>query len=66
MLGMPVSTTHVITCSIMGVGAAKRLSALKWTLAERIVWAWILTLPVSGILAYGLVRLLQWAGKLYA
>jgi len=66
MLGMPVSTTHVITCSIMGVGAAKRLSALKWTLAERIFWAWILTLPVSGIMAYGLVRLLQWAGKLYA
>src|ERR1022692_2989246 len=41
MLGMPVSTTHVVTASIMGVGAAKRFSALKWILAEQIVWAWI-------------------------
>jgi PiT family inorganic phosphate transporter len=59
MLGMPVSTTHVITASIMGVGAAKRLSALKWILAEQIVWAWIFTLPVSAAIAYGLVKLVQ-------
>ncbi|MFO1475928.1 MAG: inorganic phosphate transporter [Verrucomicrobiota bacterium] len=63
-MGMPVSTTHVITSSIMGVGAAKRLSALKWTVAERIVWAWILTLPISFVLAYGFVRLLFWCGFL--
>ena len=55
-LGMPVSTTHVITSAIMGVGAAKRLNALKWSVAERIVWAWVLTLPISAALAYGLVR----------
>ena len=59
MMGMPVSTTHVITTSIMGVGAAKRWSALKWSVAERIVWAWVLTLPVSAGIAYGLVKLVQ-------
>jgi PiT family inorganic phosphate transporter len=59
MMGMPVSTTHVITASIMGVGAAKRLSALKWILAEQIVWAWIFTLPVSAAIAYGLVKLVE-------
>jgi PiT family inorganic phosphate transporter len=62
LLGMPVSTTHVITSAIMGVGAAKRLSALKWSVAERIVWAWILTLPVSATLAYGLVQLARALG----
>jgi PiT family inorganic phosphate transporter len=62
MLGMPVSTTHVITSSIMGVGAAKRFSALKWTVAERILWAWILTLPVSGALSYGMFRLFHSLG----
>jgi len=59
MLGMPVSTTHVITASIMGVGAARRLSALKWILAEQIVWAWIFTLPVTAAIAYGLVKLVE-------
>jgi PiT family inorganic phosphate transporter len=59
MMGMPVSTTHVITSSIMGVGAAKRWSALKWPVVERILWAWIFTLPVSAGLAYGLVKLVQ-------
>ncbi len=57
MMGMPVSTTHVITSSIMGVGAAKRWSAMKWILAEQIVWAWIFTLPVTAAFAYGLVKL---------
>jgi inorganic phosphate transporter, PiT family len=57
MMGMPVSTTHVITSSIMGVGAAKRLSAMKWILAEQIVWAWILTLPITAAVAFGLVKL---------
>lgn len=62
MMGMPVSTTHVITSAIMGVGAAKRLNALKWNVAERIIWAWILTLPVSAGLAYGLVRVARLLG----
>jgi len=59
MMGMPVSTTHVITTSIMGVGAARRLTAMKWVLAEQIVWAWIFTLPVSAGIAYGLVKLVE-------
>ena len=60
--GIPVSTTHVISTSIMGVGASKRLSAVKWGVVERIVWAWVLTLPVTGLLGYGIVRLLQLCG----
>jgi inorganic phosphate transporter, PiT family len=53
--GVPVSTTHVISTSIMGVGATKRLSAVKWGVVERIVWAWVLTLPVTAMLGAGLV-----------
>ena len=49
--GIPVSTTHTITGSIMGVGAVQRFSAVRWGLAGRIVWAWILTIPLSGTLA---------------
>jgi PiT family inorganic phosphate transporter len=56
-LGMPVSTTHAITTSIMGVGCAKRFSALKFKLVERIVWAWVLTIPATSIVAFGLVWL---------
>ena len=51
-LGVPVSTTHVISTSIMGVGATKRLSAVKWGVVERIVWAWVLTIPITGVLGY--------------
>lgn len=58
-LGVPVSTTHVIATSIMGVGATKRFSAVKWGVVERIVWAWVLTLPISGILGYLLVHVLR-------
>ena len=61
-MGMPVSTTHVITTSIMGVGAAKRLNALKWGVVERIVWAWILTLPATAGIGYALTRVMQLAG----
>ena len=50
--GIPVSTTHNISAAIMGVGAAKRFSAIKWTVVEKMVWAWILTIPVSGALAW--------------
>lgn len=54
-LGMPVSTTHAITTSIMGVGCARRFSALKLTVVEQILWAWVLTLPITGLIGYGLV-----------
>ncbi|ACB75834.1 inorganic phosphate transporter [Opitutus terrae] len=61
-VGMPVSTTHVISTSIMGVGAAKRFSAVKWGVVGRIVWAWVLTLPVTGLTGYWLLKLLRAAG----
>jgi PiT family inorganic phosphate transporter len=57
---IPVSTTHTITGSIMGVGATKRLSAVRWGVTLNLVWAWILTIPISALLAggiYALVRL---------
>ena len=54
--GIPLSTTHVITSSIMGVGAVKRLGGMKWTVVERIIWAWLFTLPASGLIGYALER----------
>jgi len=57
--GIPLSTTHVIATSIMGVGATKRFSAVKWGIVGRIVWAWVLTLPVTGLLGFGLMHLAQ-------
>ena len=59
---MPVSTTHCITSSIMGVGVAKRFGALDWVIVERILWAWVLTIPATGVLAYICVRLLAMLG----
>jgi PiT family inorganic phosphate transporter len=50
-LGIPVSTTHTITGAIMGVGATKRLSAVRWGVTINLLWAWILTIPVSALLA---------------
>ncbi|MBI1781099.1 MAG: inorganic phosphate transporter [Sphingobacteriales bacterium] len=50
-MGIPVSTTHTISGSIIGVGATKRLSAVRWGVTTNLLWAWILTIPVSGILA---------------
>ncbi|MCX6874121.1 MAG: inorganic phosphate transporter [Verrucomicrobia bacterium] len=61
-LGMTVSTTHSITTSIMGVGCARRFNALKLPLVERIIWAWILTLPAAGGVAYLLVKGCQICG----
>jgi PiT family inorganic phosphate transporter len=61
-LGMPISTTHSITTAIMGVGCAKRFSALDWTLVERILWTWILTLPGTAAVAYGVVWMAQSVG----
>jgi inorganic phosphate transporter, PiT family len=49
--GIPVSTTHTITGSIIGVGATKRLSAVRWGVTINLLWAWILTIPVSAVLA---------------
>jgi PiT family inorganic phosphate transporter len=60
--GMPVSTTHSISTAIMGVGFAKNPHAVKWTVIERIVWAWILTIPAAGGISWGLVRLLRHYG----
>jgi PiT family inorganic phosphate transporter len=59
-LGIPVSTTHTITGAIMGIGSLRRLSAVRWGVARRIVWAWILTIPFSAAisaLTYSLVSL---------
>jgi inorganic phosphate transporter, PiT family len=60
--GIPVSTTHNISAAIMGVGAAKRLNAIKWTVVERMIWAWLLTIPVAGATAYVLVQLFRMLG----
>jgi PiT family inorganic phosphate transporter len=54
--GIPLSTTHVISTSIMGVGAVKRFSGVKWSVVERIVWAWVFTLPACGLISYILAR----------
>jgi PiT family inorganic phosphate transporter len=51
LLGIPVSTTHTITGAIIGVGATRRLSAVKWGVAGTIVWAWVLTIPLSAAVA---------------
>ena len=60
--GIPVSTTHTITGSIVGVGSAKRFSAVKWGVAGRIVWAWVLTIPMGAAIAglsYGLILIVE-------
>lgn len=58
-LGIPVSTTHTIAGCIMGVGATKRLSAVRWGVTINLIWAWILTIPVSALLAIGIYSLLR-------
>ena len=60
--GIPVSTTHNVSAAIMGVGAAKRPNAIKWVVVERMVWAWILTLPIAGAMSWVLVTLLRLMG----
>ncbi|MDN5925424.1 MAG: inorganic phosphate transporter, partial [Xanthomonadales bacterium] len=54
--GLPVSTTHNVSAAIMGVGAAKRFSAVRWTIVERMVWSWLLTMPVTALIAYGITE----------
>jgi PiT family inorganic phosphate transporter len=49
-LGVPVSTTHTITGSIVGVGAARKVSAVRWNVASNIVMAWVITLPAAGLI----------------
>jgi PiT family inorganic phosphate transporter len=61
--GIPLSTTQVISCSIIGVGATKRFSAVKWGVVGKIVWAWALTLPVTAFLAYWILILVRKIGS---
>jgi inorganic phosphate transporter, PiT family len=61
-LGIPVSTTHTITGSIMGVGLTKRISAVRWGVTYNLVWAWIITIPVSGFIAGLVLTLLKLGG----
>jgi PiT family inorganic phosphate transporter len=62
VLGIPVSTTHAITGAIVGVGATRRLSAVRWGVAGRIVWAWVLTIPAAAALGMGMQYLLSLFG----
>ncbi|WP_240623963.1 inorganic phosphate transporter [Ahniella affigens] len=61
-LGIPVSTTHNISAAIMGVGCSKRWNAIKWTVVERMLWAWVLTIPATGAIAYALVKAMHALG----
>jgi PiT family inorganic phosphate transporter len=61
-LGIPLSTTQVISSSIMGVGASKRFGAVKWMVAEKMLWAWAFTIPATALLAFAFVWLFQRAG----
>jgi inorganic phosphate transporter, PiT family len=60
-LGMPVSTTHVLSGAIMGVGSSRRVSAVRWGVTVRIMWAWVLTIPVSAAVAWGCFQVLHLA-----
>ena len=62
-MGIPVSTTHTITGSIIGVGATKRLSAVRWGVTVNLLWAWIMTIPVSGLLAAGIYYIVQFFNR---
>ena len=58
--GLPVSTTHVVSSAILGVGATKRLSAVRWGIAGKIVMAWVLTLPACIGMAWGIQKALTY------
>jgi PiT family inorganic phosphate transporter len=60
--GIPVSTTHTITGSIVGVGASRRMTAVRWGVTRRILWAWILTIPGAALMGSLLFRLFHWLG----
>jgi PiT family inorganic phosphate transporter len=63
LTGIPVSTTHTITGAIVGVGATRRLSAVRWGVAGRIVWAWVLTMPMAALVAAALWMALKALGR---
>ncbi|HWH70059.1 MAG TPA: inorganic phosphate transporter, partial [Candidatus Sulfotelmatobacter sp.] len=58
-LGMPVSTTHAVSTSIMGAGTARNPKTMRWHVVESIIWTWFMTLPATMLVAFGLMRLLQ-------
>ena len=58
-MGLPVSTTHVISGCIMGVGACQRVSAVRWGVTARILWAWVLTIPITGAVSYACYAVLS-------
>jgi len=58
VFGIPVSTTHTITGAIVGVGASRRLTAVRWGITRRIVWAWVLTIPGAALIGAGLYHFL--------
>lgn len=57
--GIPVSTTHTITGAIVGVGSARRISAVRWNVARRVVWAWVITIPAAALMAAIVMSILQ-------
>jgi PiT family inorganic phosphate transporter len=59
VLGIPVSTTHATTGSIVGVGATRRLPAVRWGVAGQIIWAWVLTIPGAALIGAGTGLLLR-------
>jgi inorganic phosphate transporter, PiT family len=59
-IGAPVSTTHVTATAIMGVGASKRVSAVRWLLASHILWAWVITIPLSALMGAIMTLLIKW------
>jgi len=62
LVGLPVSTTHVITGSVMGVGASRKLSAVSWGLAANIALAWLVTIPAAAIISWVVFAVLHTAG----
>ena len=64
-LGIPVSTTHVITGAIVGVGAVHGKRAVNWGLASRIVWAWLFTIPAAGLLAAGFYEIILLVQRIF-
>jgi PiT family inorganic phosphate transporter len=60
-IGVPISTTHTITGAIVGVGAARRVSAVRWNIATSIVWAWLITMPMAGLVGAGFYWLARFA-----
>jgi PiT family inorganic phosphate transporter len=59
VFGIPVSTTHTITGAIVGVGASRRLTAVRWGVTRRIVWAWVLTIPGAALIGAGVFHVVQ-------